>query len=66
MDTWIDEWTAACMNGWTDARMDGWMATEIGPQTGFWSKVKSMMMSVWAPSATSSHKMATVEAKFAL
>ena len=66
MDTWIDERTAACMNRWTDARMDGWMATEIGPQTGFWSKVKPMTMPVWAPSVTSSPKMATVEAKFAL
>ena len=49
-----------------DACMDGWIATEIGPQTGFWSKVKSMMMPVWAPGAKSSPKMAMVEAKFAI
>ena len=50
------------LNEW----MDGWMATDIGPQTGFWSKVTPTMMPVWAPCATSSPKMATVEAKFAL
>ena len=66
MDGCMQERMDRYVNGWMDGWMDGWMATEIGSQTGFWSKVKSMMMPDWDPSATSSPKMATVEAKFAL